>query len=175
MNPEAPSTLPMMAVLEEPSAIPLRRRFTAATAVVRPYLKTLASPLLEVSRAASSIFLCGSWQAGALLCASLLLVPRYFFFAISATLFGGVIAKLMHLPAAMRKDGTLLYNVLPQCPRRRMDHAEHHAAACGHLRHARHRHGLLAAALSGTVALVSAQGWPATAQRRLSSWCLARC
>jgi hypothetical protein len=28
-----------------------------------------------------------------------------------ATLLGSGLAKLMHLPAAMRKDGTLLYNV----------------------------------------------------------------
>jgi urea transporter len=47
-----------------------------------------------------------------LLCASLLLVPRYFLFAMSVTLLGGFLAKLMHLPKAMRKDGTLLYNVL---------------------------------------------------------------
>ena len=75
-------------------------------------LSHFLSPLLDTSRAAASIFLCGSWKTGALLCASLLLVPRYFLFAMSATLLGGVIAKLMHLPTAMRKDGTLLYNVL---------------------------------------------------------------
>jgi urea transporter len=75
-------------------------------------LSHFLSPLLDTSRAAASIFLCSSWKTGALLCASLLLVPRYFLFAMSATLLGGMIAKLMHLPAAMRKDGTLLYNVL---------------------------------------------------------------
>jgi len=114
MNSEAPSTLPMMAMLEEPTGIPLRRRFAAATAAVRHLLVKLSpitESLLEVARAASSIFLCGSWKAGALLCASLLLVPRYFLFAISATLLGGVISKIIHLPTAMRKDGTLLYNV----------------------------------------------------------------
>jgi urea transporter len=75
-------------------------------------LSHFLSPLLDVSRAASSIFLCGSWKTGALLCAALLLVPRYFLFAMSATLLGGILAKFMHLPATMRKDGTLLYNVL---------------------------------------------------------------
>ena len=114
MNPEAPSTLPMMAILEEPIAIPLRQRFAAVSAAVRHLivkLTPLAAPLLEVARAASSIFLCGSWKTGALLCASLLFMPRYFAFAISACLLGSLIAKVMHLPAAMRKDGTLLYNV----------------------------------------------------------------
>ncbi|MBL9182050.1 MAG: urea transporter [Verrucomicrobiaceae bacterium] len=87
----------------------------AFTTFVKRQVQNLShflSLLLDTSRAASSIFLCGSWKTGALLCASLLLVPRYFLFAMSATLLGGVIAKLMHLPTAMRKDGTLLYNVL---------------------------------------------------------------
>ncbi len=71
----------------------------------------IAAPLLGVARAASSIFLCGSWKTGALLCAALLFIPQYFAFAVSACLLGSLIAKILHLPAAMRKDGTLLYNV----------------------------------------------------------------
>ncbi|OYW31037.1 MAG: hypothetical protein B7Z47_02350, partial [Chthoniobacter sp. 12-60-6] len=71
----------------------------------------IAALLLAVARAASSIFLGGSWKTGALLCATLLFMPRYFAFAVSACLLGSFIAKLLHLPAAMRKDGTLLYNV----------------------------------------------------------------
>ena len=83
----------------------------ACAKTLSPGLQKLATPLLEVARAASSIFLCGSWKAGALLCTTLLFMPRYFVFAVSACLLGSFIAKLLHLPAAMRKDGTLLYNV----------------------------------------------------------------
>ncbi len=114
MNPEAPSPLLEMAILEKPVAIPLRQRFTLVSAAVRlllAKLTPLTAPLLEVARAASSIFLCGSWKAGALLCATLFFMPRYFAFAISACLLGSFISKILHLPAAMRKDGTLLYNV----------------------------------------------------------------
>ncbi|MCB1279000.1 urea transporter [Prosthecobacter sp.] len=64
-----------------------------------------------MSRAASSIFLCGSWKTGVLLCATLLFSPRYFVFALIATLLGGAMARVLNLPAAMRKEGTLLYNV----------------------------------------------------------------
>ncbi|MFN0076237.1 MAG: urea transporter [Prosthecobacter sp.] len=114
MNPEAPSPLLEMAILEEPVSIPLRQRFTVVSTAVRHLLTKLTpltTPLLEVARAASAIFLCGSWKAGALLCASLLFMPRYFALAISACLLGSLISKLLHLPATMRKDGTLLYNV----------------------------------------------------------------
>ena len=108
MNPEATSSLPRLAVLDEDrSSSRVLERWRA----LQPHLAVLTAPLLEVSRAASSIFLCGSWKAGALLCATLLLSPRYFVFALIATLLGSGLAKLMHLPAAMRKDGTLLYNV----------------------------------------------------------------
>ncbi|WP_395750415.1 urea transporter [Prosthecobacter sp.] len=117
MNPSPPSTLPAMVILEDailcpPS--PKERAIAKASALartLRPHLAPLAAPLLEVTRAASSIFLCGSSKTGALLCATLLFMPRYFAFAISASLLGSLIAKLLHLPAAMRKDGTLLYNV----------------------------------------------------------------
>lgn len=117
MNPEAPSTLPVMAILEEDVAHPpsLWKRGMAKAAAcgrgLRPHVEVVAVPLLEVARAASSIFLCGSWKTGALLCAALLFMPRYFVFAVSACLLGGCVARLLHLPAAMRKDGTLLYNV----------------------------------------------------------------
>jgi urea transporter len=117
MNPEAPSTLPVMAILDETTAPPpsLWERGTGQAAAfartLRPHLQIVTTPLLEVARAASSVFLCGSWKTGALLCAALLFMPRYFAFAVSACLLGGFIAKLLHLPAAMRKDGTLLYNV----------------------------------------------------------------
>jgi len=117
MNSEAPSTLPVMAILEEtttrsPSVWQrVMVRAAAFARTLRPHLETLAAPSLEVARAASSVFLCGSWKTGALLCATLLFMPRYFAFAVSACLLGGFIAKLLHLPAAMRKDGTLLYNV----------------------------------------------------------------
>lgn len=113
MNSEAPSTLPVMAILEETAtrAPSLRDKAAALGRVLRPRLETCAAPLLEAARAASSIFLCGSWKAGALLCAALLFMPRYFVFAISACLLGGLMARLLQLPAAMRKDGTLLYNV----------------------------------------------------------------
>ncbi len=109
MNP-IPSTS-LMDFTEAPPSSSVLGRLKAQLIKLRPCLQTLASPFLEVSRAASSIFLCGSWKAGALLCTSLLLEPRYFFFAIIATLLGGGLAKLLHLPAAMRKDGALLYNV----------------------------------------------------------------
>ncbi len=111
MNSEAPSTLPVMALLEENEAHSFWKRTAAFAKTLRPHLEIFATPLLEVARAASSIFLCGSWKTGALLCATLLFMPRYFAFAVSACLLGGLIAKLLHLPAAMRKDGTLLYNV----------------------------------------------------------------
>ena len=117
MNSEAPSTLPVMAILEETttrSPSVWQRGIVRAAAFARTlrlHLETVAAPLLEVARAASSVFLCGSWKTGALLCATLLFMPRYFAFAISACLLGSIIAKLLHLPAAMRKDGTLLYNV----------------------------------------------------------------
>ncbi|MBB5034187.1 urea transporter [Prosthecobacter vanneervenii] len=113
MNSEAPSTLPVMAILEGPTTrvSSLKQRTAALGRVLRPYLKTCAAPLQEAARAASSIFLCGSWKTGALLCAALLFMPRYFVFAMSACVLGGFIAKLMQLPTAMRKDGTLLYNV----------------------------------------------------------------
>jgi urea transporter len=117
MNPEAPSTLPVMAILEEAGTHSssfwerARKRAKALPQTLRPYLQILTTPLLEVARAASSIFLCGNWTTGALLCATLLFVPRYFAFAVSACLLSSFIAKLLHLPAAMRKDGTLLYNV----------------------------------------------------------------
>ncbi|WP_294235444.1 urea transporter [Prosthecobacter sp.] len=120
MNPPS-SSLPMMDLLEATPESgtgfqPVRpSAFEAFTTFVKRQVKNLShflSPLLDTSRAASSIFLCGSWKTGALLCASLLLVPRYFLFAMSATLLGGFLAKIMHLPTAMRKDGTLLYNVL---------------------------------------------------------------
>ena len=103
----------MMAILEgsRPHSPSLRTRVKALAQTLRPHLQTLAAPLLEVSRAASSIFLCGSWKTGALLCATLLFMPQYFIFAFAACLLGSFIAKLLHLPAAMRKDGTLLYNV----------------------------------------------------------------
>ncbi len=86
-------------------------RAKAVAKMLRPSLQIFTALLLEVGRAASSIFLCGSWKTGALLCATLLFMPRYFAFAVSACLLGSFIAKLLHLPAAMRKDGTLLYNV----------------------------------------------------------------
>ena len=117
MNSEAPSALPVMAILDETttcSPTASQRVVVGASAFarrLRPHLETLAAPLLEVARAASSVFLCGSWKTGALLCATLLFMPRYFAFAVSACLLGSFIAKLLHLPAAMRKDGTLLYNV----------------------------------------------------------------
>lgn len=117
MNSEAPSVLTEMAILDEaipPSTSLWERGMSSAAAFVktlRPCFENLATPLLEVARAASSIFLCGSWQTGALLCAALLFMPRYFVFAVSASLLGAFIAKLIHLPSAMRKDGTLLYNV----------------------------------------------------------------
>ncbi|MDI1312937.1 urea transporter [Prosthecobacter sp.] len=117
MNPEAPSTLPAMVILQDAALCPPSPKGHAvATAAafaktLRPYFETLTTLLLEVARAASSIFLCGSWKTGALLCSALLFMPRYFVFAVSACLLGGCIARLLHLPAAMRKDGTLLYNV----------------------------------------------------------------
>ena len=117
MNSEAPSTLPVMAILEgstpHPPA-PLRKGAEKAAdflRTLRPHLQTVTAPLLEVARAASSIFLCGSWKTGALLCATLLFMPRYFIFALSACLLGGLMARLLNLPVEMRKDGTLLYNV----------------------------------------------------------------
>lgn len=106
-----------MAILEDAVLCPpsLKERAAATAAAfaktLRPHFETLTTPLLEVARAASSIFLSGSWKTGALLCAALLFMPRYFAFAVSACLLGGFIARLLHLPAAMRKDGTLLYNV----------------------------------------------------------------
>jgi urea transporter len=106
-----------MAILEEsaPDSFSLWKRAQEKTAThstaLRPHLQTRAAPFLDVARAASSIFLCGSWRTGALLCASLLFSPRYFIFAVVATLLASGLAKVMHLPAAMRKDGTLLYNV----------------------------------------------------------------
>jgi hypothetical protein len=65
------------AIQVEPSWVRLK---TAVEQTAPSTSKNLAvsPPLLEVSRAASSIFLCGSWKAGALLCATLLLSPRYF-------------------------------------------------------------------------------------------------
>ena len=117
MNPEVPSALPEMAILEEaPGHAPSlwKRRMTRAAACarsLRPCLQAATISLIEVARAASSIFLCGSWKTGLLLCTTLLFMPRYFAFAVSACLLGSFIAKLLHLPAAMRKDGTLLYNV----------------------------------------------------------------
>ncbi|OYW93174.1 MAG: hypothetical protein B7Z23_05290, partial [Pseudomonadales bacterium 32-61-5] len=86
-------------------------RAAACAGSLRLHLQIFTAPLLEVARAASSIFLCGSWKTGALLCAALLFMPRYFAFAVSASLLGSVIAQLLHMPAAMRRDGTLLYNV----------------------------------------------------------------
>jgi urea transporter len=109
MNP-IPSTS-LMDFTEAPPSSRALGRLKAHWIKLRPHFQKLATPLLEVSRAASSIFLCGSWKVGALLCATLLLSPRYFAFAIAATLLGSGLAKLLHLPAAMRKDGTLLYNV----------------------------------------------------------------
>jgi len=102
-----------MAILEETAvhSPSFRERTAAFVKMLRPHLQMVMMPLLEVARAASSIFLCGSWKTGALLCATLLFMPRYFVFAISACLLGGFIARVLHLPTAMRKDGTLLYNV----------------------------------------------------------------
>lgn len=117
MNSEAPSPLLEMAILEAPGSDSLslweraRVRARALANTLRPHLTQAATPFLDVARAASSIFLCGSWWTGALLCASLLLAPRYFAFAVVATLLASGLAKVMHLPEAMRKDGTLLYNV----------------------------------------------------------------
>lgn len=114
MNSDAPSTLPVMAILEEAGLPPpsvWKRISEAINRRLGPHLQRATTPLLEVAHAASSVFLCGSWKTGALLCAALLFMPRYLAFAVSACLLGGFIAKMMHLPAAMRKDGTLLYNV----------------------------------------------------------------
>ncbi len=113
MNSEAPSTLSVMALFDEAASRSpsLRKRAKALAQTLQPCLQMIAAPLLGVARAASSIFLCGSWKTGALLCAALLFIPQYFAFAVSACLLGGLIAKILHLPAAMRKDGTLLYNV----------------------------------------------------------------
>jgi len=117
MNPDSSSALPMLAVSAAPrvrrssSDEPLRR-LAACLCAFAARLAPSAAPLLEVARAASAIFLCGSWRAGALLCAALLFLPHYFAFAVVACLLGGVIAKALHFPAAMRQDGTLLYNVL---------------------------------------------------------------
>ncbi|MFC5455115.1 urea transporter [Prosthecobacter fluviatilis] len=118
MNTEAPSTLPGMTILEETGPRPFSRWRSGAVRAAAfannqlPQLKIFSTLLLEVCRAASSVFLCGSWQTGALLCATLLFMPRYFAFAVSACLLGSFVAQLLHLPASMRKDGTLLYNVL---------------------------------------------------------------
>jgi hypothetical protein len=86
-----------MAILEDAVLYPpsLKERAVATAAVfartLRPHLQIVTTPLLEVARAASSVFLCGSWKTGALLCAALLFMPRYFAFAVSACLLGGFI------------------------------------------------------------------------------------
>lgn len=87
-------------------------RMAALSILTRPHLRRLAAPLQDTARAASAIFLCGSWQAGALLGACLLFMPRYFMAAAAACMLGAAAAQALRLPAAMRRDGTLLYNVL---------------------------------------------------------------
>lgn len=102
------------------AAAPVRRSSAGGPSrwlagLLRPLVAQLAvaaTPLLEVARAASSIFLCGDWRTGMLLCATLLFLPNFFLFAVAACLLGGVLAKVLHFPPAMRQDGTLLYNVL---------------------------------------------------------------
>lgn len=112
MNPEVPSALPMMAVLEGTPSSTLLARAKARLAVLGRLIASHATPLRDTARAASSIFMCGSWQVGALLCLTLLFMPRYFGAAMAACLLAGAAAKLLRLPEAMRRDGTLLYNVL---------------------------------------------------------------
>lgn len=102
----------MMAVLESVPAPPWLARVRAGRPGMRALLARHATPLRDFCHAAGSIFLCGSWQAGALLGASLLFLPRSFIFALGACLLGGALAKGLRLPATMRRDGTLLYNVL---------------------------------------------------------------
>ncbi|MEZ5385332.1 MAG: urea transporter [Prosthecobacter sp.] len=97
------------------SATPVISTASTSAAATREHgglLGTLLSPLVETGFAAGNVFLSRSLCTGLLLVATLLMIPRYFFCAFAACAVAGAASRILKLPSGMRRDGTLLFNVL---------------------------------------------------------------